>query len=66
VITDVQLQDSTLTIRGSAAVATDVLAAVDGIPGFTDAKFSAPVRQNSSGREEFSLALTMKPEPDRG
>jgi hypothetical protein len=66
VISGVQLQDTTLTIRGSAAVATDVLAAVDAIPGFADAKFSAPVRRDASGREEFSLTLTMRPETGRG
>jgi hypothetical protein len=66
VITAVQLQDTTLTLRGSANVATDVLAAVDAIPGFADAQFSSPVRQSSAGREEFSLELTMQPEADRG
>ncbi len=65
-ISAVQLQDTTLTIHGTAAVATDILAAVDAIPGFADAKFSAPVRQVSAGREEFSLQLTMRPETDRG
>jgi hypothetical protein len=65
-ITGIQLKDATVTLRGNAAVATDVLAAVDGLSGFADAKFSAPVRRNSSGREEFSLELTMLQEPDRG
>ena len=42
-IKSVELRDATLTVRGDAAVAIDVLAAVDAIPGFADAKFSAPV-----------------------
>jgi hypothetical protein len=65
-ITGVQLQDSKLTIRGNAAAATDVLAAVSAIKGYDDAKFSAPVRQDSRGREDFSLTLTLLPEADRG
>ncbi|NJD31540.1 MAG: hypothetical protein FIB04_06610 [Gammaproteobacteria bacterium] len=65
-ITGVQLQDSKLTIRGNATVATDILAAVDAIKGFGNAKFSAPVRRDSQGREEFTLTLTLQPETDRG
>ncbi len=66
VLTGVQLQDATLTLRGNAAVATDVLAAIAAIPGLADAKFSSPVRQNSTGREDFSLTVTLEPEADRG
>ena len=62
----IQLQDAKLTLRGSAPVATDVLAALSAIPGFADAKFSSPVREGSSGRQEFNLTLTMLPEADRG
>ncbi len=65
-IKSVELRDATLTIRGDAAVATDVLAAIDAIPGFADAKFSAPVRSGRSGREDFSLVVTMQPEANRG
>jgi hypothetical protein len=65
-IKSVELRDATLTIRGDAAVATDVLAAIDAIPGFADAKFSAPVRSGRSGRENFSLVVTMQPESKRG
>jgi hypothetical protein len=65
-IKSVELRDTTLTIRGDAAVATDVLAAIDAIPGFADAKFSAPVRSGRSGREDFSLVVTMQPEANRG
>lgn len=66
VINTIELKDATLTLRGSAAVATDVLAAIDAVPGFSDAKFSAPVREIAPGREEFSLTLTMLQEPSRG
>jgi hypothetical protein len=66
VLTGVELQDATLTLRGSAAVATDVLAGVDAVPGFTDARFSAPVRQSNADREEFTVTLTMQPEAGRG
>lgn len=62
----VRLEDTTLTLRGNADVATDVLAALAAIPGFADAKFSAPVRRSQDGREEFSVALTLLPEADRG
>ena len=65
-IKSVELRDATLTIRGDATVATDVLAAIDAIPGFADAKFSAPVRGGRSGREDFSLVVTMQPEANRG
>ena len=65
-IKSVELRDATLTVRGDAAVATDVLAAIDAIPGFADAKFSAPVRSGRSGREDFSLVVTMQPEANRG
>lgn len=63
---NIELRDDTLTLRGSAPLATDVLAAVDAIPGFSDAKFSAPVRSSSAGGEEFSLAVKMLREPTRG
>jgi hypothetical protein len=66
VLTAVELKDATLTLRGNAAVATDVLAAVDAVPGFADAKFSAPVRQVNGNREEFTVTLTMQPEAGRG
>jgi hypothetical protein len=62
----IQLQDAKLTLRGSAPVATDVLAALSAIPGFADAKFSSPVREGSSGRQEFNVTLTMLAEADRG
>jgi hypothetical protein len=65
-IDSIQLQDAKLTIRGSAPEATDVLAALSAIPGFADAKFSSPVREGSSGRQEFNVTLTMLPEADRG
>jgi hypothetical protein len=62
----IQLQDAKLTLKGSAPVATDVLAALSTIPGFADAKFSSPVRAGSSGRQEFNVTLTMLAEADRG
>jgi hypothetical protein len=61
-----ELRDSTLTIRVSAPVATDVLAAVAAIPGFTDAKLASPVRRGEFDREDFTLALTLLPVTDRG
>lgn len=66
VINNVDLKDATLTLRGSAPVATDVLAAVGEIPGFADAKFSSPVQRGESGQEEFSLQVTMQARADRG
>lgn len=65
-ISAVQLADTTLILRGDAEVATDVLAALAAVPGFADAKFSAPVRRSQYGREEFSIALTLQQETDRG
>jgi hypothetical protein len=62
----IELRDDMLTLRGSAPVATDVLEAVGAIPGFADAKFSAPVRGSSSTGEEFSLTVTMLRETVRG
>jgi len=62
----VELKDTTLTLRGTAQVATDVLAAVAAVPGFADAKFSSPVRKGSLDLEEFTLTLTMQPEAERG
>ena len=40
----VELRDFELTLRGSAASATEVLAALDAAPGVDGARFSAPVR----------------------
>jgi len=62
----IELRDDMLTLRGSAPVATDVLEAVGAIPGFADAKFSAPVRGSSSTGEDFSLTVTMLREIARG
>ncbi len=62
----VELKDTTLTLRGNAKVATDVLAAVAAVPGFADAKFSSPVRKGNLDLEEFTLTLTMQPGADRG
>lgn len=62
----IQLQDAKLVLRGSAPVATDVLAALSSIPGFADAKFSSPVREGSSGRQEFNVTLTMITEAGGG
>jgi hypothetical protein len=62
----VELKDATLTLRGNAKVATDVLAAVAAVPGFADAKFSSPVRKGNFDLEEFTLTLTMQPEAERG
>jgi len=65
-IDSIQLQDAKLVLRGSAPVATDVLAALSAIPGYADAKFSSPVREGSSGRQEFNVTLTMLPESGGG
>lgn len=62
----VELKDTTLTLRGNAKVATDVLAAVAAVPGFGDARFSSPVRKGNFDLEEFTLTLTVQPEADRG
>ena len=62
----VELKDTTLTLRGGAKVATDVLAALAALPGFEDAKFSSPVRKGNFDLEEFSLTLTLKPEAHGG
>lgn len=62
----VELKDTTLTLRGNAKVATDVLAAVAAVPGFSDARFSSPVRMGNLDLEEFTLTLTMQPGAERG
>lgn len=53
----VELKDFELTLRGSAASATDVLAALDRDPDVEDARFSAPVRGGKGGLEDFAITL---------
>ena len=58
-VSEIEFKDTEFTIRGSAQLATDVLAAVAAIPGVKNAKFSAPVRGGRSGLEEFSITATL-------
>jgi hypothetical protein len=53
------LRDQELVLRGNAAAATDVLAAVGSLPGVEGARFSSPVRTGREGREEFAISLKL-------
>lgn len=52
--------DGEVTIRGSSALATDVLSSIGKLEGFQGAKFGAPVRQFGS-REEFTIIVRVAP-----
>jgi hypothetical protein len=54
----VSLVDGSVTLRGTAAAATEILAALAADPGVSDARFGAPVRQ-LGGREEFVITLKL-------
>lgn len=58
-IKDVSLSGEELTIKGIAPNATDVLAAVDEAWAASGARFTAPVRRDSSGGDSFSITLTL-------
>lgn len=58
-VTGIELRDAELVLRGTAPVATDVLAAVAALPGVNDARFSASVRAGSKGTEQFAISLKM-------
>lgn len=59
------LADGRLTLRGSAPVATDVLAALAAEAGVEDARFAAPVRQTGRG-EQFVITLSFADGGSRG
>lgn len=64
-LNSIELKDRELTLRGSAPVATEVLAAVDRTPGVEGASFSAPVR-GKGGTEDFVISLTLVREAQGG
>ena len=65
-LSGVEIKDRELTLRGRATLATDVLAAIAAVAGVKNARFSAPVRSERSGLEEFSITLTLLAEAGRG
>ena len=58
-ISYLQYVDSTLTIRGLATSATQILGIVSKAEGVHGARFSSPVRQ-SGEREEFAIEVSIK------
>ncbi|MBT8088126.1 MAG: hypothetical protein KJO46_08810 [Gammaproteobacteria bacterium] len=64
VISQVDLRDSRISLRGEAPDASEVLAVLADVPGFADVAFDAPVRAGRSGRQSFALSFSLT--EDRG
>ena len=64
IISQIDMRDSRISLRGEAPDASEVLAVLAKTPSFADVAFDAPVRAGRSGRQSFALSFNLT--DDRG
>ncbi len=61
-ITGFELRGRSVSLRGEATDASEVLAVIARTPGFEDVSFAAPIRSGRNGRQNFTLSFVLAKE----